>query len=259
MGDSPFLKETIDSILAVDYPIEHVLVCPVEKLDELKERFQNSTVICEQGNLGMYGAINDGLQFKGNRPDWDYFTYINDDDRLGPEFNQYLKIILAENQQTKVAYGKVRAIDSNSKFMFTFPVSKRQKSCKRLLEQFITPILQQGMVIPRQVYDENGGLNSKYKYAADLDYICSLLSRGFTFKYFPLVVGEFRFRSGQLSSDIKMIKTEKRLIIDCWFKKRSNIFVRLFEIAKFRLQNLNTYRERLKSGLLMRTERIYSK
>jgi len=69
--------------------VTHLLAAPAEKQPELQARFPHTRVVADAGRAGgIYGALNAALAVAGN--DWDWFTYINDDDTLLPGFSEAL-------------------------------------------------------------------------------------------------------------------------------------------------------------------------
>ena len=57
---------------------------------ELSARFPGAHVVADRGSeTGLYGAINAGP--RRPRQPWDFFTYLNDDDRFGIHFAAMFK------------------------------------------------------------------------------------------------------------------------------------------------------------------------
>ena len=61
-------------------------------------------------DLGCLGEPS--LQAAGE--DWQWFTYINDDDELGPEFSRIAERHFARADPEPVVYGNVRVIDEDA-------------------------------------------------------------------------------------------------------------------------------------------------
>ena len=61
------------------------------------------------------------------------------------------------------------------------------------------------MVFGAPVVRALGGYDGRYRICADLDFWVRAHAQGFAFRYYPLEVGRFRIRSGQISGDVSCI------------------------------------------------------
>jgi hypothetical protein len=181
LGESLYLDRTVAGILALPVPVQHVLVCLAPAVSRLQGRFPHATVLADAGKAaGLYGAINVALEGMGD--DWDWFTYINDDDELGPEFGRMARRHFAARQPEPVVYGEVRIIDENGGTISFLTLERNLSRIPALLRAGISPLSQQGMLFSREVVRELGGFNTKYRICADLDFWARAHAAGHHFR-----------------------------------------------------------------------------
>jgi hypothetical protein len=112
LGVSTYLEDTVRGVISLKVPFLHVISCPRPIVQELQERFPHASVLADAGReAGLYGAINIALRAAGE--DWDWFTYINDDDELAPDFSAVAQRHFTRPDPEPVVYGNVRVIDDS--------------------------------------------------------------------------------------------------------------------------------------------------
>jgi len=112
LGVSTYLEDTVRGVTSLQIPFVHVLSCPGPMVAKLQARFPHAIVVADAGKeAGLYGAINIALRAAGE--DWQWFTYINDDDELGPGFSEVAQRHFAKENPEPVVYGNVRVIDES--------------------------------------------------------------------------------------------------------------------------------------------------
>ena len=204
LGAAPYGRFLTESI---PFGIEWRVVSPFSELDWLKGGSVPANCVPEPpGGLGMYGALNAGLTSSLN---WKWFSYINDDDLLGREFAELIRRHCIPGNEKVIAYGRVSMIAENGGYLFDFPTSKRVQDFGALLPQGIMPFTQQGMVAHRSVWERLGGFDPSYRLAGDLEFWVRAWRAGFQFRFYDLRVGEWRLRSGQLSSQTEQMWQEQ--------------------------------------------------
>src|SRR6185369_3098988 len=145
----------------------HVLAAPVTRLAELRERFPGVGVVPDAGKAGgIYGALNAALASSG--ADWDWFSYINDDDLLLPDFSESLLRYQDAANPLQVLYGDVELIDQEGRYLTRITSEHRPWWIPALLQQGISPLMQQGMLFSRAVVRQLGGFDTRYRLCADL-------------------------------------------------------------------------------------------
>ncbi len=246
LGTSPYLDETIHSIDELPWPIQHVLVCPADKIAELSQRFPTKRVVEDGGREGgLYGALNAGLA-AANDLSWDWYTYLNDDDLLTAKFAEMLARHDARNDLASVAYGDVRTIDAGGASLGRMTVESHPGYFPALLQGGISPVGQQGMVFGAPVVRHLRGYDLRYSVCADLDYWARAFTQGFTFRYHQMEVGRFRVRPGQISGAVSLLSQQMEEITRRHFATPVSSSAKRFARWRYRCRNLPRYLERLR-------------
>src|SRR5438067_1711514 len=169
LGRSEFLRESRDSVAKLGADVLHVMSAPADRVADLRARFPECNVVPDAGpEGGIYGALNTALDAT---PDgWDWFTYINDDDVLGPDFGRMFQKHVSAARPSGVAYGNVRLINNKSEPFGYVTIERSPRYIPLMLHQIISPLNQQGMLFSRAVVKELGGFDLRYRLSADLDF-----------------------------------------------------------------------------------------
>lgn len=243
LNRSPYLGETIASVRSYAPEVEHILSAPSSEIEVLRARYPTLRVVADKGREGgMYGAINAGIE--AAESDWEWFTYINDDDVLYQGFSNMLLKHLSHPKPEDFGYGIVQHIDQQSLPIYTISVCPWPRCLKYFFSTQMSPISQQGMLIKRTAMETVGLLDSSFKYAGDREYWCRLLTSGARFKFHNEEVAGFRICDGQLSQDITQFSAERSQIKEMYFKSPNRITFALIKLA-FRLYNLPKYAHRI--------------
>ena len=208
-------------------------------VEPLRQRFPHALVVEDAGREGaIYGAINAAL--KAAPPEWQWFTYINDDDALAPEFGRMFARHVARPDAEPVTYGNVRLIDERGATISFLTTERTPGFIPAVLHAGISPLNQQGMLFRRDVVEALGGFDMKYRLCADLDFWTRAFASGFAFRYYSLEVGHFRIRRGQLSGDVALTRREQDEIVHRTFPHMSSLR-RRFAKWRYRFLNLPRY------------------
>jgi GT2 family glycosyltransferase len=200
LGESVFLDKTVDSVMTQLLDIVHVIAAPPEKQGVLQARFPHARVINDGGKaVGLYGALNAALDQVSEA--WDWFTYINDDDVLLPGFSEAFYRHMRSAAPEPVVYGDVAMIDESDQSISLVTIERDPAWIPALLQQGISPLMQQGMLFRRDVVRNLQGFDTRYRLCADLDFWLRAYVSGAKFRYYPKRVAQFRLRSGQLSGN----------------------------------------------------------
>ena len=216
LGTSPFLDETMRSVEAVraqGVPILHILTAPEMRVAELAARFPHTLVLPDAGRAGgIYGAVNCGL-FGASPAEWDWFTYINDDDLLAPAFGEVFHRHARPENEGVIAYGDVRNIGENGRSLGLQSVERRRAFFRPLMFAGVSLFTQQGTLVSRRVMLELKGFDATYRLCADLDFWVRTVLAGLRHRYFPCEVARFRIRAGQASHDANLRREERAAIL----------------------------------------------
>lgn len=246
LGTSPYLDRTVASVAALNLPCQHVMVAPANRIDELRRRYPSARLVADRGPAGgIYGALNDAIG--AAPPGWKWFTYINDDDALLPPFRAVALRHLLRPSSEPVVYGDVALIDGSGRRVALVTTERHPARIPALLQEGISPLNQQGMLIRRDVVEALGGFDTRYRLCADLDFWLRAYVSGARFRYVPEVLAEFRLREGQLSADTAVTQAEMAEIVrrHCAAPVRP-VRRRVIRIG-YRLQNLPRYLARWRS------------
>lgn len=254
LGESPWLGDTVLSVARHAGPgARHVLVCPEVKADRLARRFPELTVLPELGRPGLYSAINDGWRLSTDKP-WDWFTWINDDDLLLPGFSAALQAAAESGPSDGLRpwfYGGLRLIDEDSNSLGRLALCRRPGDIGPLVDCGVSPLNQQGMLIPRAWMEHLEGLREDLRICADFDLWLRAHCEGADFRPVPGELAAFRLRAGQVSADLDR---HRREFLETAARLRPSPapgIARLAALTRFRFDNLGTY-----LGRLLRTGRL---
>jgi GT2 family glycosyltransferase len=201
---SPWLTETVASVTAVAPDAVHVLVAPPEVIPELERRFSHACVVREpEPGCGLYAAVNAGLAV----PEWDFFTYLNDDDTLQPGFAQAVAVAREADASPGVIYGDVAYVDGAGGSLGRMPIAP-PGWVGALLATGVAPFTQQGALVARAAWQRLGGFDERWRLAADFDFWCRAAATGVVFVRVRSLVATFRLHGGQLSADREVAESE---------------------------------------------------
>ena len=246
LGESPHLDEAVGRVAALRVPVLHVISAPAAKVRGLKERFPWTRVVPDAGRpAGLYGALNAALEAVPEG--WGWFTYINDDDLLLPGFAELAGRHASLRDPERVAYGDVEVIREDGLVVSRVTTERNPAWIPALLQQGISPLMQQGMLFHREAAARLARFDTRYRLCADLDFWLRAYAGGDRFRHYPLPVARFRIRPGQLSSDTAQTIREQDEIVRRHLPARVPAAARVFARWRYRLCNLPRYLGRMRS------------
>lgn len=246
LGTSPWLDATIDSVAALGLDVVHLLAAPADRQRSLQHRFPHTQVVPDAGKSGgIYGALNAALTQAPAA--WDWFTYINDDDALLPGLGEVFRRHAPSQTPAPVVYGDVDLVTEQGQVLSRVTVETDPSWIPALLQQGISPLMQQGMLFQRATVRRLGGFDQRYRLCADLDFWLRALAAGHRFRYYPHRVAQFRLRGGQLSGDTHTTEVEQADIV----RRHLPVLVRPAQLRwarwRYRLRNLPRYLARFRT------------
>jgi hypothetical protein len=245
LGDSPFLGHTVATVTAQPLDILHVMVTPADKVAALQIRFPHARVCRDGGKTGgVYGALNAALDC--TRGAWDWFTYINDDDALLPGFAAMVSAECDASPTPDVIYGDVELVDENGRRVSRVTIERNPAWIPALLQQGISPLMQQGMLFRRAVVERLQGFDTRYRLCADLDFWLRAYASGACFRSGRERVGQFRLRGGQLSANTALTEREQAAIVARHLPRAVSMLRRGSARWRYRWCNLPRYIGRLR-------------
>lgn len=245
LGVSPFLSASVASVRRQSLPIVHVIAAPMPQVEALSAKYPDCTVVADEGRFGgIYGALNRGLSQAPD--DWDWFTYLNDDDLLLPAFSRAVEAHFWRDEPEPVLYGDVEIIDEIGRPGSRITVEKSPRWIGALLRQQISPLMQQGMIFRRDVVSYLRGFDTRYRLCADLDFWLRAYVSGHPFRYSGTTVAQFRIHAGQLSANTTRTEEEQADIVRRHLGNRIPAWTRAWARLRYRIENAPRYWERIR-------------
>ena len=193
LGTRPdYLRQSLTSIRAAGGSLIHIVAPSSVDFASVIEPDLFDAVIEDPG-LGLATAIDVGLK---SFPDSVVFVnWLGDDDELVAGSLHRTVSVLEDDSRIALVYGGCEYIDGVGKRLW---VNKSGKYAKYLMRFGPQLIPQPAALFRRDAYEQIGGLDSRYKWAFDLDLLIRL-SRVGKLHYLPTTLGRFRWHEGSLS------------------------------------------------------------
>ena len=177
LGERTTLKQTLNSIVIQNIAdLEVKIVIPISKTKYLNEianevHLKNYQIIEDKGK-GLSAAINQGFSEEG---DFEFFSWINDDDELTLGSLSRSINFLISNTDKDAVIGNLSYLSSKSNTIFTINVSKINLFISKIGPNVIP---QPGSLIRKSAFRDQIPLNEKYRFAMDLDMWLRILTNG---------------------------------------------------------------------------------
>lgn len=240
LGDRVTLQRTIESVSSIGgNDVKHIIIAPKDKIPLIQKKYNNITCISEpEGKKGIYAALN--FAFRMYAHEYEYMTFINDDDYWLPDFRILIDAI--KSNKFDFVYGKTKYVDSQNELLGDQTSSSRFLDFIPLLHSNIVLLTQQATILRSEWYFKLNGFDESYKLVADSKFWAELSLKNIKFKYFNFCCAAYTIQEGQLSSDHDTQYIEhKRLLKE--LPSISPIKVKIAKI-KFRLANIKIYVKR---------------
>lgn len=187
------IEQTILSVLEQSYKnIEYIIIdgLSTDGTQEIVRKYQDSIAyfVSEKDN-GLYDAMNKGIQ----KATGEIVGIINSDDWYAKDAIESI-VNYFERYEADLVYGDVVFVDQNG---------RERPNIKKPIDHiwFQCVIQHPGIFVKRSIYERFGCYNTKYKIAADYDFMLRLYSENVRFGYVDKVVSYFRL--GGLSTVLK--------------------------------------------------------
>jgi len=231
------LRATLESVRdAVDHGASAIIVDGGSQDDTIT--IGNSYGIPSLAIPGtMYTAINAGVAAL----ETPWLTWINADDII---YVDALIRRLRDAGPADVVYGTVDFIDRAGRFVHCWR-SARSQDLLPLYRAGYSPVLQQGVLFRRTVFESIGGFDATLRFVGDADFWWRALEKGFQFARHPWPpAGAFRLHPNQLSQRYaSAMHTEHSLLRNNRARiSRLDGFARM---VRYRLENISAYMIRL--------------
>jgi len=189
---APTIRATLESCSPAIEQGARVVVVDGCSVDATADIARSYGVEVLPGVSGLYEALNTGF----SHLDAEWMTWINADDLL---YADQLAPRIVSAEADDVTYGRVDFIDDSGRFMHSW-LSAAPDDLLPLYRAGYSPLLQQGTLFRRRVFQACNGFDNDYELVADADFWWRALERGFVFRrttHPP--VAAFRLHANQLS------------------------------------------------------------
>ena len=241
LGNRETLSKTIESVREIGGDlVKHVIVTPQSQIPLIKKSFGNIECLPElEGKKGIYAALNHGFKTYGK--DFEYLTFINDDDYWLSDFKLLINTI---EEGYDFVYGKVNYILENKEGVVKpMACSNQFKDFIPLLHSKVVLFTQQATLIKSKLYFQLGGFSEEFKLVSDTKFWGDLSLLDIKYKYIPKPCAAYAIQEGQLSSNKELQRREKNIMIQSFPRvSRSKKYLALL---RFRFNNLFVYVQRL--------------
>ena len=172
------IKDTLESVLSQTYNNYEYLIIDGKSSDntlkiiqEYEKKFNGKLKYVSEKDTGLYNAMNKGIKMASG----DVIGIINSDDILTHE-NVFQKII--DNiKDVDGVYSNLLMLDENLNKPY------RLFKSKNVSKKFGWHMPHPTLYLKKEVYDQYGLFNEKYKIAADLDFMLRIIRSNLKLKY----------------------------------------------------------------------------
>ena len=241
LGNRISLDKTIKSVQSIGGTnVQHLIVAPFDKIEQLKSQYDFLWYLAEpKDQKGIYPALN--LAFNKYGRDFDYLTFINDDDYWLTDFKVLIDTIIRENYD--LVYARTCYVNDADAFISEQSSSGQFKKFIGLLKSSgIVLFTQQATIIKSSLFFEVGGFDETYKLVADSKFWMQLSLMNIKYKYINKVCAAYMLQEGQLSSDHSLQAIEHSRLFDEFPCIKPASFI---DVLKFRSINAHIYMKRI--------------
>ncbi|WP_454879145.1 glycosyltransferase family 2 protein [Sphingobacterium detergens] len=186
------IKRCLDSVANQSFrDFEHIVVDGMSKDDTLDivKSYSHVKWVCEKDS-GIYDAMNKGVGLSNG----EYIVFLNSDDEFLPNFLDQCQCL----KEVDFISNAINMLsETNLRIWCPKPIKRKD---------FIwsMPIPHAGLVVKKQVFQDIGLFDLKFRIAADFDFVIRLLKENYTGKYNK--DPQLNFYLGGISNDFRVIK-----------------------------------------------------
>jgi hypothetical protein len=189
---APYIERTIRSVLDQNYPALRYTVQDGGSTDETQAilaGFGESLSWVAETDDGQADAINRGFA----RVEGDIMAWLNSDDTLLPGALDYVARFFCARPDIDVVYGHRVCVDEFDHDIGRVILPRHDPE----VIKWIDYIPQETMFWRRRVWDKLGGIDRRFHFAMDWDFILRAHAAGFHFYRLPRFLGCFRISDAQ--------------------------------------------------------------
>jgi len=205
-NQADYLAETLDSMLAQDYPnIEYIVLDDgsTDRTPDVLRGYTGRVHWERQANMGQSRTLNRGWGLSRG----EYIGYLSSDDLLVPNAIATLVKALQANPDAVVAYCDFDLIDSKGRQVGV--VHAPDFDHHRMVEQLICPP-GPGALFRRSVFEHTGGWNERLRKIPDFEFWLRAARLG-RFVRVPQVLAQYRVH--EESASIRPVPAERSMEI----------------------------------------------
>jgi len=172
------IKDTLESVLQQTYANYEYLIIDGKSKDNTldivnsyKDKFKDKLVVISEKDKGLYDAMNKGIKMATG----DIIGIINSDDILAHE--NVFKNVIKNIDDNGGVYSNLLMLDEN--LQKPYRLLKSKKVSRYLGWHMPHPTL----YLKKEVYEKYGNFNTKYRIAADLDFMLRIINNNVKLKY----------------------------------------------------------------------------
>lgn len=188
------LEKTIKSVInqtCKDYEFLIIDGASTDGSEKVAYRYKdNIDYFVSEKDTGVYNAMNKGVK----KAYGEYLYFLNAGDTL--ESTDTLSKVIKELDNVDMLYGKIRVVSKNGiKNIIKKKILNRQniKLGKKVSQQVV--------FVKRDLFNKLGGLDERYKVAADFDLLCKIFENTKDIGYIDEVICDYD--DGGISSNLK--------------------------------------------------------
>jgi glycosyltransferase involved in cell wall biosynthesis len=216
---SRFLRETIDSVLAQTYREIEVIVVDDGSTDDSKEilaGYSDRIQTVFQQNQGVSAARNNGVKASRGK----YVAFLDADDSWMPEKIEKQMARFAADDSLGLVHVGVREIDADGNVLLDRLEGLEGEVAKELLMLKREGVLGggSGLMVPRVIFDEVGGFDTRLSTSADWDLFYQIASRhpvGFV----PELLIRYRVHTSNMHSNVEVMEHDMSIAFEKAFGK----------------------------------------
>ncbi len=194
LNQGQFLKQTIESVLAQNYPdLEYIIQdgCSFDNTPEILEKFRPLVKhISSQHDTGQSNAINLGFTHATG----EIMAWLNSDDIFLPNTLNYVVQFFQKHPEVDVVYGHRILINQNDQEIGRWILPPHDK---KVLE-YVDYVPQETLFWRREIWNKVGGfLDESFHFALDWDLLLRFQQAGANIIRLPRFLGAFRVHPQQ--------------------------------------------------------------